>query len=216
MGKRFIMSYSCGKDSTLALYRMIKEGNKPVALMVTADKKAKRSWFHGIPENLLEEVSKSLDIPLFIVESNGFNYTETFEEALCKCKEKFGATACVFGDIDLEDHRKWCTDRCDNTNLEAIFPLWQEGREDLTYEFIDLEFSAVVKIVKLDILEEKFLGEVLTRNLVGKIKKAGSDPCGENGEYHTFVFDGPIFKEKIKFKTDENYLTKDYGFLNIK
>lgn len=215
MKKKFIMSYSCGKDSTLSLYRMIKEGHIPVALLVTIDKKRIRSWFHGIPNNLLEDVSKSLNIPLLLVESEGTNYTETFIEALKKAKE-LGAEACVFGDIDLEEHRTWCTDRCDTAGLEAIFPLWQEDREALTHEFIDCGFKTVIKNVQLEILNESFLGEVLTKDLVEKIKAAGSDPCGENGEYHTFVYDGPLFKYKIPFEIEGNILTETHGYLNIK
>lgn len=215
MSKKFIMSYSCGKDSTLALYRMIKKGHTPLALLVTVDKKICRSWFHGIPDHLLKDVSKSLDIPLMLVESSGNDYKETYEAALKKAKEE-GAEACVFGDIDLEAHRTWCTDRCNEAGLEAIFPLWQEGREELTYEFIQSGFKTILKNVKLECLGEEFLGKILTKDLVQKIKLTGSDPCGENGEYHTFVFDGPLFKEKINFEIGGNIITEAYGYLDIK
>ena len=150
MKKKFVVSYSCGKDSTLSLYRMIKAGHTPVALLVTVDKKVLRSWFHGIPDKLLKDVSKSLDIPLVLVASNGKeNYGETFVDALKKIKEEMGAEACVFGDIDLMAHRNWCEDKCEKAGLEAIFPLWEEDREALTYEFIDSGFKTVIKNVKL-------------------------------------------------------------------
>ncbi|XZK55891.1 diphthine--ammonia ligase [Clostridium perfringens] len=217
MKKKFVVSYSCGKDSTLSLYRMIKAGHTPVALLVTVDKKVLRSWFHGIPDKLLKDVSKSLDIPLVLVASNGKeNYGETFVEALKKIKEEMGAEACVFGDIDLMAHRTWCEDKCEKAGLEAIFPLWEEDREALTYEFIDNGFKTVIKNVKLSILGEEFLGEVLTKDVVERLKAAGSDACGENGEYHTFVFDGPLFKERINFETGDNILTETHGFLDIK
>ena len=217
MKKKFVVSYSCGKDSTLSLYRMIKAGHNPVALLVTVDKKVLRSWFHGIPDKLLKDVSKSLDIPLVLVASNGKeNYGETFVEALKKIKEEMGAEACVFGDIDLMTHRTWCEDKCEKAGLEAIFPLWEEDREALTYEFIDSGFKTVIKNVKLSILGEEFLGEVLTKDVVERLKAAGSDACGENGEYHTFVFDGPLFKERINFETGDNILTETHGFLDIK
>lgn len=217
MKKKFVVSYSCGKDSTLSLYRMIKDGHTPVALLVTVDKKVLRSWFHGIPDKLLKDVSKSLDIPLVLVASNGKeNYGETFVEALKKIKEEMGAEACVFGDIDLMAHRTWCEDKCEKAGLEAIFPLWEEDREALTYEFIDSGFKTVIKNVKLSILGEEFLGEVLTKDVVERLKAAGSDACGENGEYHTFVFDGPLFKERINFETGDNILTETHGFLDIK
>lgn len=216
MEKKFVVSYSCGKDSTLSLYRMIKEGHKPVALLVTVDKKVLRSWFHGIPDQLLKDVAKSLDIPMILVESNGTNYAETFVETLTKVKEELGAEACVFGDIDLMTHRTWCEDKCEKAGLEAIFPLWEEDREKLTYEFIDSGFKTVIKNVRLKELGEEFLGKVLTKDLVQKIKAAGADACGENGEYHTFVFDGPLFKERIEFETGENILNETHGFLDIK
>ena len=212
---KFVMSYSCGKDSTLSLYRMIKAGHEPLALLITVDKKVCRSWFHGVPKHLLEEVSKSLNIPLLLVESIGDNYKETFEEALGKAKEQ-GAEACVFGDIDLEAHRTWCTDRCEAVGLEAVFPLWLEDREALTHEFIDLGFTTVLKKVRLECLGEEFLGKVLTKELVEKIKATGSDACGENGEYHSFVYDGPLFSYPVSFEVGENILTETHGYLDIK
>lgn len=212
---KFVMSYSCGKDSTLSLYRMIKAGHEPLALLVTVDKNVCRSWFHGIPQHLLEDVSKSLNIPLLLVESSGNDYKETFEQALRQAKEE-GAQACVFGDIDLDAHRAWCTDRCDAVGLEAVFPLWLEDREALTHEFIDSGFTTVLKNVKLEWLGEEFLGKVLTKELVEKIKATGSDACGENGEYHSFVYDGPLFSYRIPFEVGENILTDTYGYLDIK
>lgn len=212
---KFIMSYSCGKDSTLALYRMIKQCHDPLSLLITVDSKKLRSWFHGIPEHILNHVSASLDIPLLLVKSEGNNYKETYVEALKKAKEN-GAEACVFGDIDLEAHRVWCTDRCNEAGIKAIFPLWLEDREKLTYEFIDSGFKTVIKNVRLTDLGEEFLGKVLTKEVVGDIKATGSDACGENGEYHSFVYEGPLFKYKIPFEIGENILTETHGFLDIK
>ncbi|MGF0109591.1 diphthine--ammonia ligase [Clostridium sp. SGI.024] len=215
MSKKFVMSYSCGKDSTLALYRMIKNGHKPVALLITVDKKVLRSWFHGVPESLLQEVSKSLNIPLLLVKCEGEEYKVAFNKALNKAKNELGAEACVFGDIDLEAHRVWCTDRCDEANMEAIFPLWLEDREKLTYEFIDSGFKTVIKNVRLDVLSTEFLGKVLTKKVVSDIVAAGSDACGENGEYHTFAFDGPLFKYPIRFKENGIITNETHGFLDI-
>ena len=214
--KKFIMSYSCGKDSTLALYRMIKNGDTPSALLITVNKEENRSWFHGIPENLIQEVSKSLNIPLILVETDGNDYEYKFSEALKKAKEALGIDSCVFGDIDLEAHRAWCTDRCKEANIEAIFPLWQEDREELVYEFIDSGFKTVIKNVKLECMGEGFLGKVLTKDLVNDIKATGSDPCGENGEYHTFVYDGPLFKYPIKFEYLNIVKNETHGFLDVK
>ncbi|MCF0148396.1 MAG: diphthine--ammonia ligase [Clostridium sp.] len=215
MSKKFVMSYSCGKDSTLALYRMIKSGHKPVALLITVDKKVLRSWFHGVPQDLLEEVSKSLNIPLLLVKCEGEEYKDAFNKALKKAKDELGAEACVFGDIDLEAHRVWCTDRCNEANMEAIFPLWLENREKLTFEFIDSGFKTVIKNVRLDVLSTDFLGKQLTKKVVSDIVASGSDACGENGEYHTFAFDGPLFKYPIKFKENGVITNETHGFLDI-
>lgn len=213
--KNFIMSYSCGKDSTLALYRMIKWGHTPKALLITLNKENESSWFHDVSLNLVEEVSKALGIKLLVSYSKGDDYETSFKDALLEGK-KLGATACVFGDIDIENHKKWCNDRCNETNMESIFPLWQENREELTYEFINSEFKALVKKVNLNNLSEDFLGKILTKELVKKIKETGSDPCGENGEYHTFVFDGPIFKTAVNFKKGEIYKSYNCGILDLK
>lgn len=215
MSKKFVMSYSCGKDSTLALYRMIKGGHKPVALLVTANKKESRTWFHGVPEDLLQEVSKSLNIPLLLVKCEGEEYKDAFNNALKKAKEDLGVEACAFGDIDLEAHRTWCTERCNEADIEAVFPLWNEEREKLTFEFIDTGFKTVIKNVRLDVLSTEFLGKQLTKSVVEDIVKAGSDACGENGEYHTFVFDGPLFKYPIKFKQNGIITNETHGFLDI-
>lgn len=213
--KKFVLSYSCGKDSTLALYRMIKDGNKPVGLIVTVNKDKNQSWFHRVPEEILESVSKSLNIPLIKVPCKGEEYEDEFEKALIKAKE-MGADTCVFGDIDILAHRKWCTDRCDNTNINAHFPLWQENREDITNEVIESGFKAMIKCCNDTQLNEDFLGKVLTKELIQDIKARGADACGENGEYHTFVFDGPIFKEEIKFNKEEKFRVDGYNHLVIK
>ncbi|AIY78900.1 diphthine--ammonia ligase [Clostridium botulinum] len=216
MVKKFIMSYSCGKDSTLALYRMIKAGHKPEVLLVTVDKKNSRSWFHGVPEKLIREMADSLNISLLLVDSEGGNdYESTFTKALICAREKHGIDFCVFGDIDLEPHRAWCTDRCNEASIEAVFPLWQENREDLVYEFIDSGFKTVIKNVKLKCMSEDFLGKVLTTDVVEQIKATGSDACGENGEYHTFVYDGPLFNYPINFSKKGIIKTQEYGYLDI-
>lgn len=212
--KKFVMSFSGGKDSILALYRMIKEGYEPVALLTTAKKNEDKSWTHGISKDLLNKVSDSLNIPLIIVECDVHEYELKFEEKLQEAKN-MGAKICVFGDIDIEDHKKWDEDRCKAVNLEAKFPLWQEEREKLVYEFIDSKFITIIKTVNLKYMGEEFLGKQLTKSLVQEIKATGSDACGENGEYHTFVINGPIFKSPIEFNDRGKIVLNGYGHLDI-
>ncbi len=214
MKKNFVMSFSGGKDSTLALYRMIKKGYEPVALLTTVKKDADKSWTHGINRKLLKQVSESLSIPLLEVECDVCEYEKEFEKSLIKAKE-LGASICAFGDIDIEEHKYWDTERCKNAGIEASFPLWQEDRGSLVYEFIESGFTTIIKTINLDYLNEDLLGKKLTKNIVDEIKNSGADACGENGEYHTFVIDGPLFKEKISFENKGVVIERNYGHLNI-
>lgn len=215
MKNKFVMAFSGGKDSTLALYRMIKKGYEPVALLTTIKKDADKSWTHGINNKLLQQVSESLEIPLLKVECDVCEYEKEFENVLIKSKE-LGANICAFGDIDIEEHKKWDIERCNKAGLESIFPLWQENRESLVYEFIESGFTTIIKTVNLDYLNESFLGKKLTKEVVFEIKSTGADVCGENGEYHTFVIDGPLFKNKISFENKGIVIERNYGHLDIK
>ena len=191
--EKFIMSFSGGKDSILALYKMIKKGYEPVALLTTIKKDKEKSWTHHLDNNFLRRVSESLEIPILLVECDVDDYERKFEEALFKAKD-MGATICAFGDIDIELHRNWDLDRCKNTGIEAKLPLWQQNREELVYEFIDSGFETIIN----------------------KVNLTGADACGENGEYHTFVIDGPLFKNRINFINEGVIKDMNYGYLIIK
>lgn len=104
---KFVMSYSCGKDSTLALHKMVEQGHTPVALLVMFNQDQERSWFHGVDRPLLEQIAASLELPLLLCPSSGEEYHLAFEEGLRRAME-MGAEACVFGDIDIEDNAAWC------------------------------------------------------------------------------------------------------------
>ena len=209
--KKFVLSYSGGKDCILAMYRKIKEGWTPVALLTTIKKSSPESWTHGLTFDLLEEVSKSLDLPIIYVECEASEYEERFEDKLRIAKD-MGAETVVYGDIDIELHKKWGVDRAENSGLNYEFPLWQEDREKLVHEFIDSGFKALIKKVNLNYMSSDFLGKTLTKDLIEEIKATGSDACGENGEYHTFVYDGPIFKNRIFINSEDVKLEKNYGF----
>lgn len=208
------MLYSCGKDSALALHRMIRKGHIPVCLIVTFNEQADRSWFHGVTEDLLDEVSASLDIPIIRCACTGETYQSEVERCLVQARDK-GAEAAVFGDIDIEDHKIWNLTRCEATGLECILPLWQEPRETLVSEVIEEGFKALVKCVDLSCLDESFLGETLDEELVDRIKATGADACGESGEYHTFVFDGPLFKTPIPIQIGEKIVFDTHAVIDI-
>jgi uncharacterized protein (TIGR00290 family) len=211
-GKKFVASYSGGKDSVFSVYRAIKAGLTPVELITTYNEK--RSWFHGVSERLLHRVSASVAIPLTLIPTPGELYQENFEKALTASKEK-GAEVCVFGDIDIEGHLKWCTERCEAVGLIPYFPLWKEQRKKVVYDFIDTGFSTVITIVNTEKMSDEFLGQTLTRDVADAIEKSGVDICGENGEYHTFTFDGPLFAHKVDYSVIERINRDKYATLII-
>lgn len=199
---KFIMSYSCGKDSTLALHYMIRDGHEPVGLLVMVNQEMDRSWFHGVDWDLLKKISESLQIPLIPCVCKGEEYHIALEKGLEE-GIKLGAEACVFGDIDIEDNAQWCKQRCDAKGLKWIFPLWHRGRKELVQEFIDLGYTALIKCVRNDILPQKLLGKPLDEEFIAVMEQAGADICGENGEYHTIAVNGPIFNIPVETECKE-------------
>lgn len=197
---KILASFSGGKDSILSLDRAIDKGHAPVGLMVTINSEG-RSWFHDINTDILEKVSESLQIPIFFCPcKKGEKYTQDYDRTLKQLVILTGAQGCVFGDIDIEDHRAWCQERADKAKITAIFPLWQENRVDLVNEFLEKGYKTLIKKVNKDYLDPSYLGKTLSKELLEKFENIGIDPCGENGEYHTLVYDGPKFNKKINLK----------------
>ena len=193
---KFAVSYSFGKDSALALHRMLRAGHEPVALLATVDPRRNRSWFHGVQPELMEAVAHSLGLPLILCVCGSDAYDRGLEDGLLRAKT-MGAEACVFGDIDIEEHAAYDRARCEATGLSCELPLWHGEREALLRECLDAAFKPMIKIVRSDILDDSYLGQTLTMPLARQMEMAGADICGENGEYHTFVYDGPTFEHPI-------------------
>ena len=193
----FAMSYSFGKDSAFALYKMLEAGHKPVCLVTTINKNNGKSWTHGINSNIIERSAKALDLPIILVPCDAKNYENAFEDALKESKN-MGATACVFGDMDINLHLEWNKARCMNAELECITPLWGINRERVIFEELNIGFTAVIKCIEKKFLGTEFLGKIIDKNILNKIQSTGADICGENGEYHTLVINGPIYKNSIE------------------
>lgn len=207
---RFVMSYSFGKDSTLALHRMISQGHTPVALLVMVNAELERSWFHGVDPALMQEIGQSLDIPLLLCPSDGEQYHLKLEEGLAQAAA-MGAQACAFGDIDIEDNARWCRARCERTGLLSLFPLWQQSREDLTREVLELGYTAWIKCIRNDLLPKNMLGQCMNRDILREMQQLGVDVCGENGEYHTLITNGPIFGQPVNVHCGE---VLDFGTIS--
>lgn len=145
-------------------------------------------------------------------------YEQGFKEAVT-CFKKEEIPSMVFGDIFLLDHVNWIERVCGEIGIEPLEPLWNIPVRTLVDEFIDLGFKAVIVSCKADVLGKEFIGKVIDKNLVDKIVERGACPCGENGEYHTLVVDGPIFSKPIEILKSEPLLRDGFWkhwFLDIK
>ena len=212
---KFAMSYSCGKDSTLALHKMLEQGHKPVCLVVMVNKEVGRSYFHGADSTMLERYAKALALPMITCPAKGETYQTAFEIGLSKSKA-MGAEAVCFGDIDIEQNRKWEEERCKAVGLLPCFPLWQQAREEIVYELIRLGYKCLIKSVNRRVLPMELLGTFLGEASISVMKSAGIDICGENGEYHTLAVDGPVFREPLVFQIGDNIETGDYAVADIR
>lgn len=196
---KLAVSYSMGKDSALALHRVIRAGHELVCLVHSFNTGCGRSWFHGADRQMVDAAAAALGCPVLYADSSGEDYNEAVEQTLRKARS-MGAEACVFGDIDIISHRRWDETRCHSAGLEALLPLWQENREKLVYETVDSGYRCIIKCVRPDKLPDLFLGKELNRAVLTDMKRFGIDICGENGEYHTIVVDGPLFTKPLDIR----------------
>lgn len=195
-------NWSSGKDSALALYHLLQDGRYAVDYLLTSiNEPLQRVTMHGTRVELLRQQVAALGIPggTYSLSANPSNqeYENRLQEKLSLLVDQdFEYVA--FGDIYLEDLRKYREGLLDGLNLEAIFPLWKRDTRSLLQEFISLEFQAVVVAVNASVLDQSFVGRSLDADFLADLPP-GVDPCGENGEFHTFCHAGPIFKHPVPF-----------------
>ncbi|HHV81761.1 MAG TPA: diphthine--ammonia ligase [bacterium] len=193
-------SWSGGKDSTLALWHGLKMFGKVDYLFTMFSEDGIHSRAHGLTKELLQRQSSSIGIPLITKSSSWEQYENKFLEFL---KESVNGGTGIFGDIDLEGHKEWVENICRAQNVTAVEPLWGRKREEVIKEFLDLGFKAKIISIKKELNIEKYLGIDLNYNLIEEFKNLGIDISGENGEYHTFVYAGPLFKGEVRFEVGE-------------
>lgn len=211
---KFVMAYSCGKDSTLALHNMIKQGHEPVALITMVNQEAKRSFFHGADYKMLEAYSEALGIPVLITPTTGEQYHLAMEESL-KHSIALGAEVACFGDIDIDENRSWSEERCKNAGIQSIFPLWQKDRAENVYELVDLGYKCFIKTINHTLLPKELLGKIIDKEVIEQMKNCNIDICGENGEYHTLVIHGPIFQNPLLYHTGSILNFGDFSVIEI-
>ncbi len=196
-------SWSGGKDSCLALDRAVKNGYQITHLLTMFDETGERSRSHAVSLEVMRAQAESLNLKLVAPIASWQNYEKVFIEELVKLKSQ-NVEAAIFGDIDLQAHRDWEEKVCAAAEIEAVLPLWNENRLDIVNEFLVEGFRSVVICVNEKYLPKEFCGRVFDRQFI-KDLPTGVDACGENGEFHTFVFDGKSFKNPVPYKVDEIY-----------
>lgn len=219
-------NWSGGKDSTLALYKVLREKQFDIRyLLTTLNEEADRISMHGVRSELLAAQAESLGIPAKKVHLPASSDMQAYESAMSTAIEELkseGISDCIFGDIFLEDLRTYREEKLREVSISAHFPLWKRNTSELVHEFIDLGFKTIVVCVDASKLDESFVGRIIDHQFLKDLPN-DVDPCGENGEFHTFVFDGPIFKHPIPFEIGEKVLksytsqnqagdTIEYGF----
>jgi uncharacterized protein (TIGR00290 family) len=200
------MNWSGGKDSALCLYRVLVEKQFRVDCLLTSINSVhNRISMHGVRRELLENQARSIGISLQTIElqeqPSMAEYEETMLSKTTALKET-GYTHAIFGDIFLEDLRQYREIKLATLEITGVFPLWKIPTHQLMEEFITLGFKGIVACVNENLLPRDFCGRLLDASFLQDLP-ANVDPCGENGEFHSFVFDGPIFSNPIPFQVGE-------------
>jgi uncharacterized protein (TIGR00290 family) len=212
MTEKAIISWSGGKDSALALYETQKDW-EIVALLTTVTSGYDRISVHGVRTSLLERQAQFLNCALEKVVISPTCSNEEYESkmraALARYQEA-GVSAVICGDIFLEDVRRYREEKLFTVGLQGVFPLWHKDTSELARQFIGLGFEAVLCCVDTRVLSADFAGRLYNQSLLADLPP-GVDPCGENGEFHSFVFAGPNMAQRVEYRTGER-IRRDEGF----
>jgi len=209
----YIASWSGGKDSCFACYEAILSGYDISHLVNFISKEYKRVSFHGTEAKLIQLQAEAIGIPLLQKETTWNGYEQEFKEAV-KSLIPNGVKGMVFGDIYLEENRNWVERVCEELGVEVVEPLWGKDPEKILLGFIDAGFEAMIVSANSDLFGEEWIGRKVNRDFLKYLKDNNIDLCGENGEYHTFVTDGPLFKRKIKISKSKTIMREGYWLLD--
>lgn len=211
--------WSGGKDSCYAYWKAIAQGHD-VRYLVNFVSPAGfgRNAFHGVKQEIVHLQSEATKVPMIQRETTWEGYEQAFREVMNELRER-GIKGLVTGDIDMMEHRTWTENMCGEFGLKAMMPLWKLDRKEIMTGFIEDGFESIVVCLKADILDERWLGRRIDKKFMSDMQKYQQshdiDICGENGEYHTFVIDGPAFKKRISINPGEKVLSEGYWFQDI-
>ncbi len=202
MKEKVVFTWSGGKDSAMALYELQQSQTyEVVALMTTVTQGYDRISMHGVRVSLLDMQAASIGIPVDKVyisqTSSNEEYESNMKERLAYYRQQ-GISTVVFGDIFLEDLRRYREGNLAKAGMKALFPLWKRNTAELARAFIGLGFQSVITCVDTSVLDKEFSGRDYDQRFLSDLPP-GIDPCGENGEFHSFAYAGPLFQNEIPF-----------------
>src|SRR5665213_2105206 len=206
MKEKIVFCWSGGKDSALALNRILQDDRYEVTtLLTTCNEHFQRVSMHGVRVELVEQQAASIGIPLETIFVNQRSSNEEYQQKMSACllaHKARGVTGCAFGDIFLEDLKRWREENLAKVGLRGIFPIWKIDSRELIREFIALGFGTTICCISDAYLDETYVGRNIDADFI-KSLPAGADPCGENAEFHSFAFAWPIFKQPLRIKVGE-------------
>ncbi|ENU31490.1 hypothetical protein F991_00635 [Acinetobacter sp. CIP-A165] len=209
-----IVSFSGGKDSSLALYHAMQTGTV-TGLIVMLEEQGQRSRSHAMPLDVIQAQADAIGLPVFMAFSSWTDYESKFIELLNQAKHQ-GAEVLVTGDLDMPQHGCWHDRVTQQVGLKLGMPLWLRPHKEVVEEFINLGFRSVIVTVNLKLgMRVEDLGQILTLEYIQALETRGIDPCGEGGEFHTTVIDGPIFNKAIPVRRGNIVYHEEYAFLPL-
>ena len=213
--KRVLLSWSSGKDSAWTLYQLQKDpAVEVVGLLTTFNSQFKRSAIHGVRQQLLQLQAEAAELPLIEIPlpwpCTNERYETIMERALVDARAQLQIDAVAFGDLYLEDIRRYRETQMAGTGLDLVFPLWQIPTDQLAQQMISGGLKAVITCLDPRVMPEHLAGDQFSHQLLAELPET-VDPCGENGEFHTFAWDGPMFKNSVSVIAGE--VVKRDGFV---
>lgn len=204
-----VIAWSGGKDSALALHEI--QNTIQIEALITTVNEDDRIAMHGINKKLISQQAQAIGYPMIEVRvprnCSNDQYEFKLAEALQEYRES-GVELVIFGDLFLEDIRAYRENFLKRIGMKGVFPLWKKETTALAKQFIDCGFRAIIICVDTQTLSEEFAGRDFDYELLNSLPPQ-VDPCGENGEFHTFVYDGPIFSEPVRIEKGQKYLLQD-------
>lgn len=198
--KKAVFNWSGGKDSAMALREILKNNSfEVVSLLTTIDADSQKSSIHNIPLDLLKKQADSIGIPLYTV--NLSKHTQNYEEGMLLAVEHFqklGVNHFIFGDLYLEDVKQYREEKLNSYSIHVVEPLWGSSGQQYMNDFFDSGLKTIIVTTQADKLGKNYIGKPLNSEIVLSFP-SDVDPCGENGEYHTFCYDGDIFSHPVDF-----------------